>query len=555
MTIAVAFTAFTFIHAQSQIGTPGGNSVSFFNTNSQGGLLGQRQAGTFGNFGTGDQWIGIGQPIPGAYGFRTQANGNAAILALTGTGSNKKLELNWSGPGKIGSFEINQLTSFTDPNGKTNRFTIKTDGKVGIGTHSPTYKLQVQGDVYANGGWFRVSGNRGLYFQSRGGGFYMTDNTWIRTYGNKSFYHNTGIMRTDGTFQVGGNGSRFRVNTNGHVGIGQTAPKGPLHIGQQLVLSSPTTSGGWGSIGTGYWNGALRRVASAPFADMTFTNGGDIIFRTAPSGSANSVISNANHIMRIHSGRGVSINTDYLASNVQFNVNGNLTATNHWNTSDGRFKKNVKDIDNAMDKINALNGKSYQFKEKVGDYNFKAVKGKDQLGFIANELKEVLPELVQEDDNGYQSVNYIGLIPVLVEAVKEQQTVISEQAETITTQDEKIESLEARLDRLEAMLNASSNIQNTAPTSNSALLEGVILKQNAPNPFSNTSTIAYELSADLNNAALVVYDMNGKTVARYDITGNGTIQFDASELSSGTYFYAITAKGQTTATQKMIIQK
>jgi len=110
---------------------------------------------------------------------------------------------------------------------------------VGIGTASPTYKFHVVGDIYANGGWLRVSGTSGLYFQSYGGGFYMLDATWIRTYNDKSFYHNTGIMRTDGTFQVGDAGGTLNVpnggnfayrtnvlfaNTSGNVGMGTATP-------------------------------------------------------------------------------------------------------------------------------------------------------------------------------------------------------------------------------------------------------------------------------------------------------------------------------------------
>jgi hypothetical protein len=56
-----------------------------------------------------------------------------------------------------------------------------------------------------------------------GGGFYSNDATWIRTYGNKSFYQNTGIMRTDGQLQVGNEGARFLVNSDGNVGIGTTS--------------------------------------------------------------------------------------------------------------------------------------------------------------------------------------------------------------------------------------------------------------------------------------------------------------------------------------------
>ena len=54
----------------------------------------------------------------------------------------------------------------------------------------------------------------------------------------------------------------------------------------------------------------------------------------------------------------------------------------------------------------------------------KIFNSKTRYGFSAQEVKEVFPDLVTEDDNGYLSVDYIGLIPVLVEALKEQQTEI-----------------------------------------------------------------------------------------------------------------------------------
>lgn len=111
-----------------------------------------------------------------------------------------------------------------------------TGKSVVVGNSANPSNLNVSGQLYINNGWARVLGNGGLYFQTHGGGFYMKDNTWIRTYGSKNFYHNTGIMRTDGILQVGLNGNRFIVNTNGSVGIGITNPQAKLHVNGWVKL-------------------------------------------------------------------------------------------------------------------------------------------------------------------------------------------------------------------------------------------------------------------------------------------------------------------------------
>jgi hypothetical protein len=82
--------------------------------------------------------------------------------------------------------------------------------------------------------------------------------------------------------------------------------------------------------------------------------------------------------------------------------------------SDGSLKKNIEQIDNAGALLAQLNGYRYQWKDENAD-------SEKQLGLLAQEVQKVLPELVKENENGKLGVNYSGLIPVLLEALKEQQ--------------------------------------------------------------------------------------------------------------------------------------
>ena len=95
-------------------------------------------------------------------------------------------------------------------------------------------------------------------------------------------------------------------------------------------------------------------------------------------------------------------------------VSGIVTATDFNSTSDISLKDNIQTIVNPLDKIIKLNGVTFNWKENQ----------KPSIGVIAQELQEVLPELVTQGN--IKTVNYNGIIGVLIEAVKEQQKQIEE---------------------------------------------------------------------------------------------------------------------------------
>lgn len=97
--------------------------------------------------------------------------------------------------------------------------------------------------------------------------------------------------------------------------------------------------------------------------------------------------------------------------------------------SDLRVKKDVTRITDALSGILSLNGVTFR-------YNTDAHPGlrlskKPQIGFLAQELEQVYPELVKTREDGLKAVNYAHLVPVLVEAIKEQQSMIAELREQI----------------------------------------------------------------------------------------------------------------------------
>jgi hypothetical protein len=106
-------------------------------------------------------------------------------------------------------------------------------------------------------------------------------------------------------------------------------------------------------------------------------------------------------------GSGVTITTNGI------NVVGVITATDFNSASDLSLKTNIQSISNPIDKILQINGVTFNWREN----------NKPSVGIIAQEIEKVFPELVNGENP--KTVNYNGLIGLLIEAIKEQQTEIN----------------------------------------------------------------------------------------------------------------------------------
>ena len=180
-------------------------------------------------------------------------------------------------------------------------------------------------------------------------------------------------------------------------------------------------------------------------------------------------------------------------------------------------------------------------KEVVGAMN------KNRLGFIAQELKEVFPDLVHtEPTTGYYSINTIDIIPVLVKAIQEQQQII--------------EQLKENIDIIEKnCCNKTENLKSgTIETNviNSDLVEAKLF-QNTPNPFSEKTEIKCYIPANTSNSKLYVFNMEGSQVDEFQINGTGTklVSISANQLKPGMYLYSLVLDGKEIDTKKMILTK
>ena len=131
-------------------------------------------------------------------------------------------------------------------------------------------------------------------------------------------------------------------------------------------------------------------------------------------------------------------------------VYGNLRTNGIDELSDERWKKDVVKIEDALQKVLAMKGVYYNWRTE--DFPENKFSDKHQVGFIAQELEKILPEVVSTDNKGYKSVMYGHVVALLVEAIKDLESQLVEKTTSLKEKTKEIDVIKASLEEIQRVL-------------------------------------------------------------------------------------------------------
>ncbi|MBG8555032.1 tail fiber domain-containing protein [Hymenobacter sp. BT594] len=247
---------------------------------------------------------------------------------------------------------------------------------------------------------------------------YQTDNTpglyaydgagWVRLGADNLGNHIATQNLNLGPNQlVGNDGSQgLRISASGDVGFGPGTPRGHLDVnggGDAYLVDDPAN----GTEQSVYLPGQLLL---APYSG---TSGTAYVQASVPTPNTDTNIA----LQFRTSNSGNLVDALLLNANGSGIFKGSVTATSLNLTSDARFKTQVRPLSGALAHVQLLRGVRYRWNALGVQHGGQP--GDEQVGLLAQELEAVYPELVRTDEQGYKSVNYVQLTPVLLEAIKE----------------------------------------------------------------------------------------------------------------------------------------
>jgi len=311
-------------------------------------------------------------------GLASSTNGGALITS--GNGVEATPTYSFAGDPDTGWFSPGANTLAASTAG-TEKIRITSTGYVGIGTPSPQKSLHVRSD-----GAFQMRLQNG----NAGGGFWnigQSDNIFGAGGGKLLF-----VPDTDNSASA-----TVAFTNNGRVGIGTVNPTQQLHVystsitGSNVRIESGDTGGRSFTLKS---TGSDTLPEGAGHFSIIDNNAARVRFKIAPSGNIGIGTTNPDELLVVDNGTTV----------------GKYTTGGWDHSSDIRLKHDILPLENSLEKILKIEGVQYKFNSDPNQ--------ETQLGFIAQKVEPIFPEVVHTDKKGYKSMVYSNLIAPLVEAVK-----------------------------------------------------------------------------------------------------------------------------------------
>lgn len=370
-------------------------------------------------------------------------------------------------------------------------------GNVGIGLQSPTHKLHVNGNGLISGAFTARLGSSGATANGNAVGIFENNSTAYLNiltpnanesgllFGNVTssvhggILYNTSANPNGMQFRTNGNVNRMVLTNSGALGVGTTAPTSKLHIkngnsNADLFSTDIATFENNGdtriNLAASTGNDAGIRFNHPTDSAGIYFNKGSVVnglrfevgdnsvaLVIADNGQVGIGTSNPQHQLHCSSGArfgAVGVGLD-PTSGLRVSGNGSFTGTvtascGVLSCSDMRYKTNIHPLTNSLSNVLSLNGVYYHWnKEKFANKEFTDDR---QIGIIAQELEKFYPEMVHTDEDGFKTVDYTRLSPILLEAIKEQQVMIEVQQAINQEQQSKIDALTEELSIIKQMI-------------------------------------------------------------------------------------------------------
>jgi prepilin-type N-terminal cleavage/methylation domain-containing protein len=324
----------------------------------------------------------------GGFFMPSLSNGNATSVAIGRTDGNNDAGVLRFTPNATAT----NSTFGIGFNGGSDLLTVRASGNIGIGTASPTNTLHIAtGDPVLMVENVVASSNSVIKIRNPAQIWQMA----VRGADLSSSF----VLRNETS-----NADVLAVNTAGRLGVGITSPAYSLDVNGGIASGSGTSTATF-STPSNYFTGDAQLVLRSASQSAVIGLAGNTLSIATPNTWGPNVV------MWGNLGIATTNPSDRLVVVSDGTTVGRYTTGGWTHTSDGRLKRNISPIESSLEKILKLQGVEFQFTSDP--------KQEKQLGFIAQDVEQVFPQVVQTDNEGFKTMAYGNLVAPLVEAVKD----------------------------------------------------------------------------------------------------------------------------------------